>query len=37
LRQYGYVLQNSRIALDGPARDLLRNPQIRDAYLGGKS
>ena len=32
---YGYVLQAGRIALAGPARELLRNPQIRDAYLGG--
>jgi branched-chain amino acid transport system ATP-binding protein len=33
---YGYVLQTGRIALAGPAQDLLRNPQIRDAYLGGE-
>jgi branched-chain amino acid transport system ATP-binding protein len=33
---YGYVLQAGRIALHGPARELLRNPQIRDAYLGGQ-
>jgi branched-chain amino acid transport system ATP-binding protein len=35
IADYGYVLQTGRIALEGPARDLLRNPQIRDAYLGG--
>jgi branched-chain amino acid transport system ATP-binding protein len=35
IADYGYVLQTGRIALQGPARDLLRNPQIRDAYLGG--
>ena len=31
----GYVLQTGRIALSGSARDLLGDPQIRDAYLGG--
>jgi branched-chain amino acid transport system ATP-binding protein len=35
IAHYGYVLQAGRIALAGPARDLLRDPQIRDAYLGG--
>ena len=33
----GYVLQTGRIALAGPARDLLRDPRIRDAYLGGQA
>jgi len=32
---YGYVLQTGRIVLSGPARDLLHDPRIRDAYLGG--
>jgi branched-chain amino acid transport system ATP-binding protein len=31
----GYVLQNGRIVLEGAAQDLLNNPQIQDAYLGG--
>jgi branched-chain amino acid transport system ATP-binding protein len=35
IADYGYVLQTGRIALSGPARELLHNPQIRDAYLGG--
>jgi branched-chain amino acid transport system ATP-binding protein len=35
IADYGYVLQTGRIALAGLAGDLLRNPQIRDAYLGG--
>jgi branched-chain amino acid transport system ATP-binding protein len=35
IAHYGYVLQTGRIALQGPAQELLRNPQIRDAYLGG--
>jgi branched-chain amino acid transport system ATP-binding protein len=34
---HGYVLQSGRIMLSGPAHDLLRNPQIRRAYLGGES
>lgn len=33
---YGYVLQTGRIILHGPAADLLRDPRIRDAYLGGE-
>jgi branched-chain amino acid transport system ATP-binding protein len=32
----GYVLQTGRIALQGAARDLLHDPRIRDAYLGGQ-
>ncbi len=31
----GYVLQAGRIVLSGPAASLLRDPRIRDAYLGG--
>ena len=34
IAQYGYVVQTGRIALHGPAQDLLINPAIRDAYLG---
>ncbi|MDD2926489.1 ABC transporter ATP-binding protein [Rhodoferax sp.] len=33
----GYVLQTGRIALSGVARDLLNDPRIRDAYLGGEA
>ncbi len=33
----GYVLQTGCIVLTGSAHDLLNNPQIRDAYLGGDS
>jgi branched-chain amino acid transport system ATP-binding protein len=36
IADYGYVLQTGRIALAGSARELLHNPQIRDAYLGGE-
>jgi branched-chain amino acid transport system ATP-binding protein len=35
IADYGYVLQTGRIVLSGPARDLLGDPKIRDAYLGG--
>src|SRR5690606_38308013 len=32
----GYVLETGRIVLEGAARDLLENPEVRDAYLGGR-
>ena len=35
ISQRGYVMETGRIVLEGPAQDLLRNPQVRDAYLGG--
>ena len=31
----GYVMANGRIALSGPARELLANPEVRRAYLEG--
>lgn len=31
----GYVMETGRIVLQGPAKDLLQNPQVREAYLGG--
>ena len=37
IADYGYVLQTGRIVLSGPAADLLVDPRIRDAYLGGRS
>ncbi len=30
----GYVLENGRIVLQGPARELLEDPDVRRAYLG---
>jgi len=33
----GYVLQTGRIVLQGPAKELLHDPRIRDAYLGGEA
>ncbi|WP_347557034.1 ABC transporter ATP-binding protein [Robbsia sp. KACC 23696] len=35
IAHYGYVLQTGKVALEGPARDLLNDQRIRDAYLGG--
>jgi branched-chain amino acid transport system ATP-binding protein len=37
IADHGYVLQTGRIVLSGPASDLLVDPRIRDAYLGGRS
>jgi len=31
----GYVMETGRIVLEGPAQDLLRDPQVKEAYLGG--
>jgi branched-chain amino acid transport system ATP-binding protein len=31
----GYVLETGRIVLEGPAQDLLQNPTVMEAYLGG--
>ena len=31
----GYVLQTGRIVQSGPAHDLLQDPEVRKAYLGG--
>jgi branched-chain amino acid transport system ATP-binding protein len=31
----GYVMETGRIVLQGSAEELLKNPQVRDAYLGG--
>jgi branched-chain amino acid transport system ATP-binding protein len=30
----GYVLQTGKIVLADTAKDLLKNPQMREAYLG---
>jgi len=29
------VLENGRIVMQGSGADLLANPRVRDAYLGG--
>jgi branched-chain amino acid transport system ATP-binding protein len=31
---YGYVMENGRIVMDGPAEELLRNEDIKEFYLG---
>ena len=35
IADYGYVLETGRIVLEGPADQLLDNPQVKTAYLGG--
>jgi branched-chain amino acid transport system ATP-binding protein len=30
----GYVMETGRVVLDGPARRLLDDPQVQQAYLG---
>ncbi len=34
--QYGYVLENGRIAFEGKASDLLNDDKVKYAYLGRK-
>jgi branched-chain amino acid transport system ATP-binding protein len=34
LAHRGYVMESGQITLSGPAQDLLRNPAVREAYLG---
>jgi branched-chain amino acid transport system ATP-binding protein len=31
----GYVLENGNLVLEGPSEELLANPQVKKAYLGG--
>jgi len=31
---YGYILESGRIMLDGPARELAENPDVKEFYLG---
>jgi branched-chain amino acid transport system ATP-binding protein len=31
----GYVLENGNLVLEGPSRELLENPEVKKAYLGG--
>ena len=33
--QRGYVIENGRIVLEGPSDELLNNPEVKKAYLGG--
>ncbi len=34
IAQYGYVLETGHIILEGPAAEIVRNEQVRKAYLG---
>jgi len=34
LADYGYVLENGRVVLEGPAAELAANPRITQSYLG---
>jgi branched-chain amino acid transport system ATP-binding protein len=33
--QRGYVLENGNLVLEGKSEDLLENPEVKQAYLGG--
>ena len=35
IADYAYVLELGSINLEGPAKDLITNPKLIDAYLGG--
>jgi branched-chain amino acid transport system ATP-binding protein len=34
IADYGYILENGRVVLDGQASDLARNEDVREFYLG---
>jgi branched-chain amino acid transport system ATP-binding protein len=34
IASHGYVMENGRIVLDGPAEDLAKNPDVMEFYLG---
>ncbi|WP_316014906.1 ABC transporter ATP-binding protein [Roseobacter sp. HKCCA0434] len=31
---YGYILESGRVVMDGPAKSLLENPDVKEFYLG---
>jgi branched-chain amino acid transport system ATP-binding protein len=33
--QRGYVLENGHLVVEGPSDELLENPEVKKAYLGG--
>jgi branched-chain amino acid transport system ATP-binding protein len=35
ISQYGYVLENGKVALEGLPKELLDNPRVKEVYLGG--
>ncbi len=34
IADYAYILETGSVVLEGPGRDLLRNPMVKEAYLG---
>jgi len=32
--KYGYILENGRVVMDGPAKDLASNEDVKEFYLG---
>jgi branched-chain amino acid transport system ATP-binding protein len=34
IADYGYVIETGEIVLEGPGKELLANPQVKEAYLG---
>jgi branched-chain amino acid transport system ATP-binding protein len=36
MSDYGYVIENGRVILEGKGQDLLSNAKVSEAYLGGK-
>lgn len=37
IADYGYVLENGRVSLEGPAHQLINDPAVTASYLGGES
>ena len=35
IADYGYVLEVGEISMEGPASELIRDPKLVEAYLGG--
>lgn len=33
---YGYVLETGSMVLEGPAEEVMNNPRVKEAYLGGQ-
>ncbi len=34
IAEHGFIMENGRIVMDGPARELLSNPDVQEFYLG---
>jgi branched-chain amino acid transport system ATP-binding protein len=34
IARYGYVIENGRVVLDGPAEHLINNEDVKEFYLG---